>query len=57
MALPVQLFLAGPVARWLFRLLFRRVNGAQEKQIEKELRKAGIVRNKVSCACFGSISF
>ena len=42
MALPVQLFLAGPVARWLFRLLFRRVNGAQEKQIEKELRKAGI---------------
>ena len=42
MALPVQLFLAGPVARWLFRLLFRRVNGAQEKQIKKELRKAGI---------------
>ena len=42
MALPVQLFLAGPVVRWLFRLLFRRVNGAQEKQIEKELRKAGI---------------
>ena len=42
MALPVQLFIAGPAARWLFRLLFRRVNGAQEKQIEKELRKAGI---------------
>lgn len=42
MALPVQLFLAGPIARALFRLLFRRVNGAEEKKIEKELLKAGI---------------
>ena len=41
MALPVQLFLAGPVARALFRLLFRRVNGAEEKKIEKELLKEG----------------
>ena len=42
MALPVQLFLAGPIARWLFRLLFRRVNGPEEKRIEKELRREGI---------------
>ena len=42
MALPVQLFLAGPIARALFRLLFRRVNGAEEKKIEKELLKEGI---------------
>ena len=41
MALPVQLFLAGPIARALFRRLFRRVNGAGEKKIEKELRKDG----------------
>lgn len=41
MALPVQLFLAGPAARALFRLLFRRVNGAEEKKIEKELLKEG----------------
>ena len=42
MALPVQLFLAGPIARALFRLLFRRVNGTEEKKIEKELLKEGI---------------
>ncbi len=42
MALPVQLFLAGPIARALFRLLFRRVNGSEEGKIEKELREEGI---------------
>lgn len=42
MALPVQLFIAGPVARCLFRLLFRKVNGDQEEQIEEELRERGI---------------
>lgn len=42
MALPVQLFIAGPIARALFRLLFRRVNGAQEKRVEKELLQKGI---------------
>ena len=41
MALPVQLFLAGPLARALFRRLFRRTNGADEKKVEKELRKEG----------------
>ena len=29
MALPIQLFLAGPIARWLFRLIF--VRGAKEE--------------------------
>lgn len=29
MALPVQLFIAGPIARWLFRLLFRREKRTQ----------------------------
>ena len=42
MAMPVQLFLAGAIARALFRLLFRRVNGTEEKKIEKELLKEGI---------------
>lgn len=41
MALPVQLFLAGPIARALFRLMFRRVNGAQEERIEQELLQEG----------------
>ena len=41
MALPVQLFLVGPVARALFRLLFRRVNGSEEKEIERDLLKEG----------------
>ena len=41
MALPMQLFLAGPIARALFRLMFRRVNGTEEKKIEKELLKEG----------------
>ena len=41
MALPVQLFLVGPIARALFRLIFRRVNGAEEKEIERELLKEG----------------
>lgn len=42
MALPVQLFLVGPAARALFRLLFRRVNGAKERSIEKALLREGI---------------
>lgn len=41
MALPVQLLLVGPIARALFRLMFRRVNGTEEKKIERELRKEG----------------
>lgn len=40
-ALPVQLLLVGPIARALFRLMFRRVNGTEEKKIERELRKEG----------------
>lgn len=42
LALPVQLLLSGPIARALFRLLFRRVNGAEEAAVEKELRNEGI---------------
>lgn len=38
LALPVQLLLAGPIAR----ALFRRVNGAEEAAVEKELRNEGI---------------
>ena len=41
MALPVQLFIAGPIARALFRLMFRRTNGAQEEKVEKELMREG----------------
>lgn len=41
MALPVQLIVAGPLARKIFRTLFRRVNGKEEDKIEKELRKEG----------------
>lgn len=42
MALPVQLLIAGPIARALFRLLFARRNGAEEPNIEKELLEEGI---------------
>lgn len=42
MALPVQLFLVGPIARKLFRMLFRRVNGQEEETIERELLREGI---------------
>ena len=42
MALPIQLFLVGPIARGLFRAMFRRANGAKEQAIEKELLKEGI---------------
>lgn len=42
MALPVQLFLVGPIARKLFRMLFRRVNGQAEGTIERELLREGI---------------
>ncbi len=41
MALPVQVFLVGPIARALFRLMFHRVNGTEEKKIERELLKEG----------------
>ena len=41
MALPVQVLLVGPIARALFRLMFRRVNGTEEKKIERELLKEG----------------
>ncbi|MDO5813634.1 MAG: hypothetical protein Q4Q31_11120 [Bacillota bacterium] len=41
MALPVQLFIVGPIARYLFRVLFSRVNGKDEKEIEKELMEEG----------------
>lgn len=42
LALPVQLFLAGPVARALFRALFRRVNGSEEETIEAAFLQKGI---------------
>ena len=35
------LLLVGPIARALFRLMFRRVNGAEEKKVEGELLKEG----------------
>lgn len=41
MALPVQLFIVGPIARCLFRVLFSSVNGEDEKEIEKELLEEG----------------
>lgn len=41
MAMPVQLFLAGPIARAVFRALFRRVNGSEEEKVEEELREKG----------------
>lgn len=44
LALPVQLLLVGPIARALFRLIFRRVNGTEEKKIERELRKEGFAK-------------
>lgn len=42
MALPVQLLIAGPIARALFRAMFRRVNGTKEDAIEAELLEEGI---------------
>lgn len=42
MALPLQLFLVGPIARKLFRKLFRRVNGQDERKVERELLREGI---------------
>ena len=41
MAMPVQLFIAGPIARVLFRVLFRRTNGVNEEKVEEELREEG----------------
>ena len=37
MALPVQLFIVGAMARYLFRVLFSSTNGVEEEKIEKEL--------------------
>ena len=42
MALPLQLFLVGPLARKLFRMLFRRGNGPEEAKVERELLEEGI---------------
>ena len=42
MALPLQLFLVGPIARKLFRMLFRRVSGSDEAKVERELLEEGI---------------
>ncbi len=42
MALPVQLFLAGPAARTLFRLLFRRTGGDGGQENGRALPKEGI---------------
>ena len=42
MALPVQIFLVGPIARGLFRAMFRRANGEEEQRIEEELLEEGI---------------
>lgn len=42
MALPLQLFLVGPIARKLFRMLFRRVNGPDEAKVEGALLREGI---------------
>ena len=42
MALPLQLFLVGPIERKLFRMLFRRVNGQDEAKVERELLEEGI---------------
>ena len=36
-ALPVQLFIVGAMARYLFRVLFSSTNGVEEEKIEKEL--------------------
>lgn len=36
MALPVQLFIAGPIARKLFRLVFRREKNTEAKQAEEK---------------------
>ncbi len=36
MALPVQLFIAGPIARKLFRLVFRREKVDEGKQAEEK---------------------
>lgn len=41
MALPVQLFIAGPIARWLFRLIFSKTNRGEKDKIDKELQREG----------------
>mgnify|MGYP004504271485 FL=1 len=41
MALSVQLFIVGPMARYLFRVLFSSTNGVEEEKIEKELLEEG----------------
>lgn len=39
MALPIQLFLAGPIARALFRLIFRRTKNTEEENPNDKLAK------------------
>jgi hypothetical protein len=41
MALPVQLFIVGSMARYLFRVLFSSTNGVEKEKIEKELLEEG----------------
>ena len=40
-ALPVQLFIVGAMARYLLRVLFSSTNGVEEEKIEKELLEEG----------------
>lgn len=39
MSLPIQLFIVGPIARYLFKVLFSNTNDQEE--IEKELLEEG----------------
>lgn len=45
MAMPVQLFIAGPVARWIFRLIFKR-GGRQKSKIL--IVRVGINENTIA---------
>ena len=45
MALSVQLFIVGPMARYLFRVLFSSTNGVEEEKIEKELLEEGFAES------------
>lgn len=46
MALPAQLFISGPIARALFRKLFRQANGSNEDEdkADVEMREHGIAK-------------
>lgn len=41
MALPIQLFIAGPIARRIFRFLFAKPNRGFEREIEQKLQSEG----------------